>query len=105
MTDTTTESAAVDTVTLKLTSRPDVMMLIARIVDFVREHPTVPEIRSASVTFEASSRAELDGVAGDFGQKPPRNSNHYRGAQFAEYPGPAGDPFLQMIVAHHEDRG
>lgn len=85
-------------------AREDVGALFERVAAFVSENPTLPEIKSMSVTFAASSRAELDGVAGDFGRSAPADSDSYRGAQFGVYPGHPDEPFLQMIVSFNEDR-
>lgn len=87
-----------------VTAREDVGALFERVAAFVAENPTLPEIGRTTVSFTASSRAELDGVAGDFGRSAPADADTYRGAQFGVDPGQAGEPFLQMIVTYHEDQ-
>ena len=87
-----------------LTAREDVGQLFERVAAFVAEHPTLPEVGSTMIRFDAGSRAELDGVAGDFGRSAPADADNYRGAQFGVYPGGRGEPFLQMIISFSEDR-
>lgn len=87
-----------------VSAREDVGAMFERVAAFVSEHPTLPEIHSMMVTYAARSRAELDGVAGDFGRSAPADSSNYRGAQFGVYPGHPDESFLQMIISFSEDR-
>lgn len=68
---------------------------------FFEEHPDVPTPVSMILFVEVKSRAELDGLAGDFGLPAPKESRHYRGGQF--YVHVRQDPPVKVIISYTED--
>jgi hypothetical protein len=69
---------------------------LASIGDFFQKHPMLREPH-ISVSVYASSRAELDALAGHFGQQPPADAGCYDGAQFYVYT----DANVTVTVAYH----
>lgn len=71
------------------------------IMDFYLANPDVPAPTHIQVNTWADSRAELDGLAGDFDQEPPKPATHYRGAQFTVQL--AAEPIrTSVLIAYHE---
>lgn len=64
--------------------------------DFFQKHPALREPH-ISVSVYASSRAELDALAGYFGQQPPEPAECYDGAQFYCYT----DAGVTVTIAYH----
>jgi hypothetical protein len=72
---------------------------LASIADFFQKHASLRQPH-LTVSVYADSRAELDALAGHFGQQPPPNAGCYNGAQFY-VPTDAG---VTVIISHHADR-
>jgi hypothetical protein len=60
----------------------DLTETLDTIRDFFASHPDLKLPHHVSFNIDVDSRAELAGLAGDFGQAPPKDATHYQGAQF-----------------------
>jgi hypothetical protein len=82
--------------------REDVEDVVHAIRQFVADHPTLPPVGSVMLIFRARSRAELDGVAGDFGRSAPSPADEYAGAQFGVSVKLPLGTFAQFITSWHD---
>lgn len=69
---------------------------LASVGDFFDDHPVLRQPH-LTVSVYANSRAELDALAGYFGQQPPPDAGCYNGAQFYVHTS-AG---VQLTIAYH----
>jgi hypothetical protein len=81
MTDTTTAGAApVTTAGERIAALAGALQAI---MDFHLANPDAPMPVRIDTLAWTSSRAELDGLAGDFDKEPPKSAESYHGAQFS----------------------
>lgn len=73
---------------------------LAAIAEFFQKHPLLRQPRM-TLSVYADSRAELDALAGYFGQQPPADAGCYNGAQFYVSAG-AG---VELTIAYHVGGG
>jgi hypothetical protein len=99
MTDTTTAGAApVTTAGERIAALAGALQAI---MDFHLANPDVPTPSYIRVGVWTESRAQLDGLAGDFDQEPPGPAYHYNGAQF-DVPLEVKPISTSVLIAYHE---